>query len=60
MKKDLLANAGFYYQVGDFKSFSKNECFIVAKGDASKISFYQAHFARLSIYTITPSGFPDP
>ena len=41
MKKDLLANAGFYYQVGDFKSFSKNECFIVAKGDASKISFYQ-------------------
>ena len=41
MKKDLLANAGFYYQVGEYKTFSKNESFLLAKGDASKISFYQ-------------------
>ena len=43
MKNDMLANADFYYQVGDYKTFSKNECFILAKGDASKITFHQQH-----------------
>ena len=41
MKSDLLANADFYYQVGEYKTFSKNECFLLAKGDVSKITFNQ-------------------
>ena len=46
MKKEIiarLANADFYYQVGDYKTFSKNECFVLTKGDASKIAFHQQH-----------------
>jgi hypothetical protein len=39
--KDILANADFYYQVGNYKTFSKNESFMLANGDVSKISFYQ-------------------
>ena len=39
--KDILANADFYYQIGDYKTFSKNESFMLANGDVSKISFYQ-------------------
>jgi len=41
MNKNLLHNDQFYYQVDNHNTVSKNEAFMLANGDVSKISFYQ-------------------
>jgi hypothetical protein len=41
MNQNLLHNGQFYYQVGNHSTLSKNEAFLLAQGDSSKISFFQ-------------------